>query len=72
MTTTASGCVWFQRVITLPAVRRGCHYITKELSAQMADCLSKISVGVMHVTSACARTRMALVLQSNTLPPVFV
>eukprot|EP00698_Gefionella_okellyi_P012185 TRINITY_DN3261_c0_g1_i1.p2 TRINITY_DN3261_c0_g1~~TRINITY_DN3261_c0_g1_i1.p2 ORF type:complete len:142 (-),score=25.48 TRINITY_DN3261_c0_g1_i1:78-503(-) len=59
--------VWFQKEITLNAVKRGCHLVTKELAAQLSD-LSKIKIGIAHFF--IQHTSASLSINENADPDV--
>jgi hypothetical protein len=50
MTTTAEGCVWLQREITIPAKKRGCHLITDEFLKLVPE-IEQIQIGIANVHS---------------------
>ena len=48
--TTAEGCVWIQREITIPAKKRGCHLITDEFLKLVPE-IEQIQIGITNVHS---------------------
>jgi hypothetical protein len=68
MSTAYHGCVWYQRVVSLKARNRGCHYITDEIRQGMKKELEQIAVGVMHLT----RTRVKCVHYDNYYSATYI
>uniref|UniRef100_A0A2C9LID6 Secondary thiamine-phosphate synthase enzyme n=1 Tax=Biomphalaria glabrata TaxID=6526 RepID=A0A2C9LID6_BIOGL len=60
--------VWFQRELSLPAKRRGCHYISEEILKACKDELSKIKIGTAHIH--IKHTSASLILNENYDPTV--
>lgn len=46
--------VWIQREIRLPAVKRGCHLVTKSIESEIAQDLRQLKCGLCHIFSECA------------------
>lgn len=58
---------WFQRTVTLPAVPRGFHLITRELLAAVPE-LASVRVGLLHVF--IQHTSASLTINENADPDV--
>lgn len=48
--TTAEGCVWLQREISIPAKKRGCHLISDEFTRLVPE-IEQIKIGLANVHS---------------------
>lgn len=46
--TTAEGCVWLQREISIPAKKRGCHLISDEFTRLVPE-IAQIKIGLANV-----------------------
>lgn len=59
--------VWLQREIQMPAVRQGCHPITREVIAALPE-LKQIKIGLLHLF--IQHTSASLTLNENADPDV--
>ena len=59
--------MWFQDIVTLPAQRRGCHLVTREVVAAL-PVLAEIEVGLLHLF--IQHTSASLTINENADPDV--
>ena len=59
--------MWFQDIVTLPAKRRGCHLVTREVVAAL-PVLAEIEVGLLHLF--IQHTSASLTINENADPDV--
>jgi len=59
--------MWFQDIVTLPAKRRGCHLMTREVVAAL-PVLAEIEVGLLHLF--IQHTSASLTINENADPDV--
>ncbi|WP_296033005.1 secondary thiamine-phosphate synthase enzyme YjbQ [uncultured Alcanivorax sp.] len=59
--------MWFQDIVTLPAQRRGCHLVTRDVVAAL-PVLAEIEVGLLHLF--IQHTSASLTINENADPDV--
>merc|ERR1711988_509347 len=69
MAASGSGMVWFQKEITMPAMKRGCHLVNDHIMKNLPE-LKTVKIGLLHLM--IKRTSASLALNENWDPDVRV